>query len=72
MRANPQFGLVNCVRWKEVARVDAVAPFDCSFGASSPQPALELAGARLFVSDPVHRRIRAFDAKTLKIDRDPQ
>lgn len=53
-----------------MARVDAVAPFDCSFGASSPRPALELAGALVFVSDPVNRRIRAFDAKTLKLDRD--
>jgi hypothetical protein len=56
--------------WKEVARVDAVAPFDCSFGAASPRPALELAGGRVFVSDPVKRRIRAFDAKSLKTDRD--
>jgi hypothetical protein len=56
--------------WKEVARVDAVAPFDCNFGASSPRPALELAGARAFVCDPAKRRIRAFDARSLKVDRD--
>jgi hypothetical protein len=56
--------------WKEVARVDAVGAFDCGFGAASPRPALELAGGRVFVSDPVKRRIRAFDAKSLKIDRD--
>jgi hypothetical protein len=56
--------------WKEVARVEAVGAFDCSFGAASPRPALELAGARVFVSDPVKRRIRAFDAKSLKVDRD--
>jgi hypothetical protein len=56
--------------WKEVARIEAVAPFDCSFGAASPRPDLELAGGRVFVSDPVKRRIRAFDGKSLKLDRD--
>jgi hypothetical protein len=56
--------------WKEVTRVEAVAPFDCSFGASAPRPTLELAGARVFVSDPARRRIRAFDAKSVKVDRD--
>jgi hypothetical protein len=56
--------------WKEMARVDAVGAFDCSFGASSPRPALELAGTRIFVSDPAKRRIRAFEAKSLKADQD--
>lgn len=52
--------------WREVARFDAVAPFDCAFGAKTPTPALAIVGESVFVSDPLNGRIREYHLNTLK------
>ena len=46
--------------WKEVARFDAVAPFDCAFGAPTPTPRLALSGTSAFVTDPTGGKIHEF------------
>jgi hypothetical protein len=56
--------------WKEVARTDAVAPFDCAFGAATPRPSLGVLGESVFVSDPGKKRIREFKIDGLKLQRD--
>jgi hypothetical protein len=56
--------------WKEVARVNAVAAFDCGFGAATPRPALGVDGDSVFVTDPVNRRIREFNVNMLGKPRD--
>ena len=52
--------------WKEVAKFEAVAPFDCAFEAKGAKPALAVRGGRAFISDPFGRRIREFDVTTLR------
>lgn len=51
--------------WKEIARFDAVAPFDCGFGAAGPAPSLSIIGRSAFISDPAQRRIREYDLVSL-------
>ncbi|WP_353186255.1 hypothetical protein [Bosea sp. (in: a-proteobacteria)] len=52
--------------WKELAAFDAVAPFDCAFGAKTPTPGLAVLGSSAFVSDPSNGRIREYHLDTLK------
>ncbi|KQU51792.1 hypothetical protein ASG72_09805 [Bosea sp. Leaf344] len=52
--------------WKEVAAFEAVAPFDCAYGAKTPTPSLVVIGQSAFVSDPVQGRIRDYGLETLK------
>ncbi|CAH1649937.1 MULTISPECIES: hypothetical protein [unclassified Chelatococcus] len=52
--------------WKEIATFDAVAAFDCAFGAATPVPSLAIIGNSAFVSDPENSRIREFHLNTLK------
>lgn len=47
-------------QWRQVAVFDAVAPFDCAFGAPTPTPRLAIQGNSAFVSDPTQGRIREF------------
>jgi hypothetical protein len=52
--------------WKELAAFDAVAPFDCAYGARTPTPGLAVIGGSVFVSDPVNGRIREYQFDTLR------
>ncbi|CAM5765275.1 hypothetical protein [Bosea minatitlanensis] len=52
--------------WKELAAFDAVAPFDCAYGAKTPTPGLAVLGSSAFVSDPTNGRIREYHLDTLK------
>lgn len=52
--------------WKEVARFDAVAPFDCAFGAPTPTPRLALSGTSAYISDPIAGTIHEFYLATRK------
>lgn len=52
--------------WKEVARFDAVAPFDCAFGAPTPTPRLALSGTSAYVTDPTAGTIHEFYLATRK------
>jgi hypothetical protein len=56
--------------WKEVARIDAVSPFDCAFGATTPRPTLGVDGESAYVSDPAKKQIREFAIDGLKLRRD--
>lgn len=50
--------------WKELAALDAVAPFDC--GGEGPTPSLAIVGASAFIGDPAGKRIREYHLGTLK------
>lgn len=52
--------------WKEVASFEAVAPFDCQFGAKTPAPNLAVIGKSAFVSDSINGRIREYHLDSLK------
>ncbi|UZF94577.1 hypothetical protein [Bosea sp. NBC_00550] len=52
--------------WKEIASFDAVAAFDCAYGAKTPTPGLAVIGGSAFVSDPTNGRIREYHLDTLK------
>jgi hypothetical protein len=52
--------------WKEIAVFDAVAPFDCQFGARTAASYLTVIGNSAFVSDPMNGRIREYQLDSLK------
>jgi hypothetical protein len=52
--------------WRELASFDAVAGFDCQYGAKTPTPGLAVIGGSAFVSDPGNGRIREYHLDTLK------
>lgn len=48
-------------QWREVARLDLLPPFDCSFNAPAPRPMLAVQGSTAFVSDPPGGRVLRVD-----------
>jgi hypothetical protein len=52
--------------WQQVARFEAVPPFDCGQAGSGSTPSLAVVGRSAFVSDPANGRIHEYDLATLK------
>lgn len=66
LTADGKLRIYEIASWRELASFDAVAGFDCQFGAKTPTPSLAVIGASAFVSDPGNGRIREYRLDTLK------
>lgn len=66
LTADGKLRIYEIASWRELASFDAVAGFDCQFGAKTPTPNLAVIGASAFVSDPGNGRIREYRLDTLK------
>jgi hypothetical protein len=66
LTADGRLRIYEIATWRELASFEAVAGFDCQYGARTPTPNLAVIGASAFVSDPGNGRIREYRLDTLK------
>ncbi|MDQ8727163.1 hypothetical protein [Bradyrhizobium sp. LHD-71] len=52
--------------WKAITSFDMIDAFDCAYDAKSTRPSLAVLGEHAFVSDPLGKRIREFNLRTLQ------
>lgn len=66
LTADGKLRIYEVASWRELASFEAVAGFDCQYGAKTPTPSLAVIGGSAFVSDPGNGRIREYHLETLK------